>query len=243
MQNNESTNVSGSTLHGLRGFITFEGIEGSGKSTQLKLLSGYLKAKGLKVLTTEEPGGTKIGLKIREILLAPENSMNPLTELLLYNTSRAQHVREVIYPALMQGTVVICDRFFDSTVAYQGHARGIDMAVIKTLNEIAAPDLKPFVTFLLDMEVEEGLRRAEHRTCLPDRQAQNLPTGQAGTEHRLQNTKDRLELETVEFHKRVQEGYFEIAKEEPGRVKIINASGSTEEVHKKIIEALESAWL
>ncbi len=220
MQNNESTNVSRGTLHGLRGFITFEGIEGSGKSTQLKLLSGYLKAKGLSVLTTEEPGGTKIGLKIREILLAPENSMNPLTELLLYNTSRAQHVREVIYPALMQGTVVICDRFFDSTVAYQGHARGIDMAVIKTLNEIAAPDLKPFITFLLDMDVEEGLRR-------------NVKA----------RKRDRLELETVEFHKRVQEGYFEIAKEEPGRVKIINASGSTEEVHKRIIEALEPAWL
>ena len=220
MQNNESANVSRITLHGLRGFITFEGIEGSGKSTQLKLLSGYLKAKGLSVLTTEEPGGTKIGLKVREILLAPENSMNPLTELLLYNTSRAQHVREVIYPALMQGTVVICDRFFDSTVAYQGHARGIDMAVIKTLNEIAAPDLKPFITFLLDMDVEEGLRR-------------NVKA----------RKRDRLELETVEFHKRVQEGYFEIAKEEPERVKIINASGSTEEVHKRIIEALEPAWL
>ncbi|MBI4839138.1 MAG: dTMP kinase [Nitrospirae bacterium] len=204
----------------MRGFLTFEGIEGSGKSTQLKLLSSYLKAKGLKVLTTEEPGGTKIGLQIRGILLAPENSMHPLTELLLYNTSRAQHVREIIYPALMQGAVVICDRFFDSTVAYQGYGRGIEISVIRTLNEITAPDLKPFVTFLLDMDVEEGLRR-------------NVKA----------RKRDRLELETVEFHKRVREGYFEIAKEEPERVKIIDASGSTEEVHKKIIEALESAWL
>ena len=216
-------------VQGLKGFLSFEGTEGSGKSTQVKLLSAYLKNKGYNVLTTEEPGGTKIGLKIREILLAPENSMNPLTEFLLYNTSRAQHVREIIYPALMQGTIVITDRFTDSTVAYQGYGRGIDLSVINTLNDIVAPDLKPFISFLLDIDVQEGLTRVEHRT-------QN-------TEHRLQNTKDRFELETIEFHSRVRKGYLELAREESGRIKLIDASKSPDEVSRKVIEILETAWL
>jgi dTMP kinase len=207
------------TIHSFNGFISFEGIEGSGKSTQVKLLADYLKGKGHNVLTTEEPGGTKIGLKIRAMLLATENHMDPVTELLLYNSSRAQHVREIIYPALIQNTVVITDRFLDSTVAYQGYARGIDLAIINILNEIVAPDLKPFVTFLLDMDVEEGLRR--------NRGAQK---------------EDRLELETIEFHQRVRKGYLQIAAEESDRIKVIDASGSIEEVNKKIIEILESIW-
>ncbi|MBI4698041.1 MAG: dTMP kinase [Nitrospirae bacterium] len=206
-------------LHGARGFISFEGIEGCGKTTQVNLLSDYLKAKGHNVLATEEPGGTKIGLKIRTVLLEPENHMDPLTELLLYNASRAQHIREVIYPALMQNTIVITDRFMDSTSAYQGYARGLDLSVINTLNELVASDLKPFLTFLLDMDVEEGLTR--------NKKAQKT---------------DRLELETVEFHKRVRDGYFQIAKESPERIKIIDAGGSVQEVHKKIVEALEALW-
>lgn len=206
-------------IHGSKGFLSFEGIEGSGKSTQVKLLSGYLKGKGLTVLTTEEPGGTKISLKIRDILLSIENHMDPLTELLLYNSSRAQHIREVIYPALTRNTVVVTDRFSDSTTAYQGYARGIDLAIIKTLDEIVASDLKPFLTFLLDIGVEEGLKR-------------NLKA----------QKKDRFEMETVEFHNRVRKGYLQIAREEPERVKLIDASGSAEEVHKKIIEILEASW-
>ncbi len=205
--------------HGFKGFISFEGIEGSGKSTQAKLLADYLKAKGANVLTTEEPGGTRIGLKIRDLLLNPENNMDPLTELLLYNSSRAQHVREVIYPALMQNNIVITDRFFDSTLAYQGYARGIDLSIIKTLDEIVAPDLKPFVTFLLDIDVEEGLRR-----------------------NRIAQKEDRFELETIEFHKRVQDGYLQIAGDEPDRIKVIDASNSPEEVNKKTIEVLEAVW-
>ena len=110
-----------------KGFISFEGIEGSGKSTQAKRLAGYFHAKGQKVIDTAEPGGTSVGQKIRELLLEPGNQMEPLTELLLYYASRAQHVREVIYPAILDDTIVITDRFFDSTVAYQGHARGIDL--------------------------------------------------------------------------------------------------------------------
>ncbi len=205
--------------HGFKGFISFEGIEGSGKSTQAKLLADYLKAKGANVLTTEEPGGTRIGLKIRDLLLNPENNMDPLTELLLYNSSRAQHVREVIYPALMQNNIVITDRFFDSTLVYQGYARGIDLSIIKTLDEIVAPDLKPFVTFLLDIDVEEGLRR-----------------------NRIAQKEDRFELETIEFHKRVQDGYLQIAGDEPDRIKVIDASNSPEEVNKKTIEVLEAVW-
>jgi dTMP kinase len=206
-------------IHGSKGFLSFEGIEGSGKSTQVKLLAGYLKSKGFTVLTTEEPGGTKISLKIRDILLSIGNHMDPMTELLLYNSSRAQHLREVIYPALTRNTVVITDRFSDSTTAYQGYARGIDLAIIKTLNEIVASDLKPFLTFLLDIDVEEGLKR--------NQKAQK---------------KDRFEIETVEFHNLVRKGYLQIAMEEPERVKLIDASGNAGEVHKKIIEILEASW-
>lgn len=206
------------TCH-LKRFISFEGTEGSGKSTQVKLLSDYFKIRGHNVLTTEEPGGTKIGLQIRTILLAPENSMDPLTELLLYYSSRAQHVREVIYPALIKNTVVITDRFSDSTVAYQGYARGLDLTIIKTLNDIVISDLKPYVTFILDIDVEEGLKR-----------------------NRGARKKDRFEQETMEFHDRVRSGYVQLAKEEPNRIKVINASGSAEEVNKKIIEILADLW-
>jgi len=216
----EAVHDSQFTVSGFKGFISFEGIEGSGKSTQVRLLAEHLKKKGHNVLTTEEPGGTKIGLKIRAMLLAPENHMDPMTELLLYNSSRAQHVRELIYPALIQNTVVITDRFMDSTVAYQGYARGIDLAIINALNEIVAPDLKPFVTFLLDIDVEEGLKR-----------------------NRGAKKEDRIELETIEFHERVRKGYIQIAAEEPQRIKVVDASGSIEEVNRKIIEILEGIWL
>ncbi len=212
-----------SRLKGIRGFknfISFEGVEGCGKTTQVKLLADYLGAKNHNVLTTEEPGGTKIGLKIRDALLDPKNHMEPLTELLLYNSSRAQHIREVIYPALIQNTVVITDRFIDSTIAYQGHGRGIDLSIINALNEIVASDLKPFVTFLLDIDVEEGLKRK-----------------------RGVQKADRLEAENVGFHNRVRNGYLQIAEEEKNRIKVINASGNVEEVHKKIVEILESVWL
>ncbi|GMR03292.1 MAG: dTMP kinase [Thermodesulfovibrionia bacterium] len=209
----------GNDTRNVKRFISFEGTEGSGKSTQVKLLADYLRTRGHNVLTTEEPGGTKIGLKIRTVLLDPENRMDPLTELLLYFSSRAQHVREVIYPALIENTVVITDRFSDSTVAYQGYARGLDLTIIKTLDDIVTPDLKPYVTFLLDINVEDGLKR--------NRGARKI---------------DRFELETMEFHNRVRNGYVQLAEEEPNRIKIINASGSAGEVNKKIIEILEILW-
>lgn len=203
----------------VKGFISFEGIEGSGKSTQVKLIAGYLRSKGHNVIETVEPGGTKIGGKIRGLLLEPENHMDPLTELLLYYASRAQHVREVIYPAILKSTVVITDRFTDSTIAYQGYARGLDISLIHALDEIVVPDLRPSLTFLLDLDVEEGLRR--------NRQAQK---------------EDRFELETVEFHGRVRSGFLQIAKDEPERVKVIDASKSPEEVSAEIIKVLEASW-
>jgi dTMP kinase len=206
-------------ISGLQGFLSFEGIEGSGKSTQVTLLAEHLKTKGYNVLTTEEPGGTGIGHKIRKLLLDTNNRMDPLTELLLYNASRAQHIREIIYPALTENTVVITDRFSDSTLAYQGYARGLDPAIIKALDDIVTPDLKPFITFLLDMDVEEGLQR-----------------------NRKVNKEDRFELETVDFHKRVRKGYLQIASEEPNRIKVIPASGEIKTIHKDIVKVLEDLW-
>lgn len=203
----------------VKNFISFEGIEGSGKSTQTGLLAAYLKAKGHVVIETAEPGGTAIGAKVRQILLAPENRMDPLTELLLYYASRAQHVREVIYPGILKGAIVVTDRFTDSTTAYQGYARGLDLQLIKALNNIVVPDLKPFLTFLLDVDVEEGLRR-----------------------NRSVNKEDRFELETLEFHRRVRDGFLRIAEAEPGRVKIINASRSPQEVQGEIVAVMETLW-
>lgn len=206
-------------MSGVKGFISFEGIEGSGKSTQIKLLAEYLRTKGHDVLETAEPGGTKIGGKIRKLLLEPQNHMDPLAELLLYYSSRAQLVREVIYPEIQKKTVVITDRFTDSTVAYQGYARGIELSIIHALDDIVVPDMKPFLTILLDLDVEEGLRR--------NRRAQK---------------EDRFELETVEFHNRVRQGFMKIAEEEPERVKIVDASRSAEEVSIEIIRIVEESW-
>ncbi len=206
-------------MSGVKGFISLEGIEGSGKSTQAKRLAEYLRTKGHNVLETAEPGGTRIGGKIRKLLLEPSNHMDPLAELLLYYSSRAQHVREVIYPAIQKKTVVITDRFTDSTVAYQGHARGIDMTIIQTLDDIVVPDMKPFLTILLDMDAEEGLKR-----------------------NRRARKEDRFELENIEFHNLVRKGFLQIADEEPERVKIVDASSGEDEVSREIIRIVEESW-
>ncbi|MBI4826796.1 MAG: dTMP kinase [Nitrospirae bacterium] len=200
-------------------FISFEGTEGSGKSTQASLLAEYLRKKGYDVILTAEPGGTRIGKKIRELLLEPENHMDPLTELLLYYADRAQHIREVIEPALERGSFVITDRFADSTVAYQGFARGVDLNIINPLNEMVVRHSKPSLTFLLDIDAEEGLRR--------NRQAQK---------------EDRFELEAIEFHNRVRSGYLEIAEDDPARVRVIDASAGKEDITMKIIEIVEKIW-
>lgn len=194
-------------------FISFEGIEGTGKTIQSRLLCEHLMKKGYKVILTEEPGGTRIGLKIRDLLLSTENrEITPVAELLLYNASRSQHIKEVILPAITDSSVVITDRFSDSTVAYQGFGRRIDLGYIDFIQRIVTEGLKPDITLLLDLDVETGLMR-----------------------NKGINKTDRLELEDVEFHKRVRDGYLEIAAKEPERIKLIDASGSIEEIHSKVI--------
>jgi len=196
--------------------ISFEGIEGTGKTIQSKLLCEYLIKKGYNAILTEEPGGTQIGLKIRELLLSIDHKgMTPITELLLYNASRAQHIKEVILPAMNRGSVVITDRFADSTVAYQGYGRGLDLHLIGSIETIVTSGLQPDITILLDLDVETGLKR-----------------------NRGINKMDRLELEDVEFHKRVRNGYHEIAAKKPERIKLIDASGSIEEVQSKIVKII-----
>lgn len=198
-------------------FISFEGIEGTGKTIQSKLLCEYLSKKGYEVILTEEPGGTHTGLKIRDLLLSLETKgMMPLTELLLYNASRAQHIKEVILPALNRGAVVITDRFSDSTIVYQGHGRRIDLKLIHFIESIVTEGLRPDITLLLDLDVETGLKR-----------------------NRGINKSDRLELEDIEFHKRVREGYLEIAGKQPGRIKLIDASESIDEIHNRIVRIVE----
>ncbi len=194
-------------------FISFEGIEGTGKTIQSRLLFEYLTKNGYKVILTEEPGGTQIGLKIRKMLLSVEHKeMTPIAELLLYNASRVQHIKEVILPAIDKGAVVITDRFTDSTVAYQGYGRGIDLNLINSIEKIVTAGLQPHITILLDLDVEVGLKR-----------------------NKSINKTDRLELEDIEFHKRVRSGYLEIASKEPERIKLINASDGIEEIHRKIV--------
>lgn len=197
-------------------FISLEGIEGCGKTTQGKLLSEYFSGKGREVVLTHEPGGTAIGDRIREILLLPEHTdMSYITELLLYNAARAQHLSQKVIPALESGKIVITDRFTDSTVAYQGHGRGIDIPLITSINNIATSGLKPDLTILFDLEAETGLSR-----------------------NRNANKIDRLELEDIGFHKKVRDGFLVIAEAEQERIRIVDASLSIEQISMKVIEIL-----
>lgn len=199
-------------------FISFEGIEGTGKTTQARLLADHLTAAGHAVVLTEEPGGTSISLKIREVLLNVEHGeMHALTELLLYNASRSQHIHERILPSLEGGRYVITDRFSDSTIAYQGYGRGMDIEIIKTIDKIVTGGLKPDLTILLDIDAETGLRR-----------------------NRGANKVDRFELEDINFHNSVRRGYLEIARREPERIRVIDASGDVEDVRKRVLTVLKN---
>ena len=199
-------------------FISFEGIEGTGKTIQSKLLYEHFRKTGHAVILTEEPGGTRIGLKIRDLLLSVENKeITPVTELLLYNASRTQHLEEVILPALNEGSIVITDRFSDSTVAYQGYGRGLDLKLIDSVERIVTEGLKPDITLLLDLDAETGLLR-----------------------NKGINKIDRLELEDFEFHKRVRNGYLQIAARDPERIKLIDASKNIEEIQDQIIDVVTS---
>ncbi len=197
-------------------FITFEGIEGCGKSTQAKLLAEHLRNQGKVVFLTREPGGPKISEEIRGILLSTKNNeMLPETEVLLYMASRSQHTGEWIIPALKQGKVVISDRYYDSTLAYQGAARRIERKLIDVITKFATFGLKPDITFLVDLPAEEGLLRISYKKA------------------------DRLEQESLEFHKKVRKGFFEIAKIEKNRYIIIDGRDSVEKIHKEIVKMFE----
>lgn len=198
-------------------FITIEGVEGSGKTTQIDLLKTALKKRGFKVLITREPGGTKISDQIREILLSQKNRrMVPLCELFLYEASRAQHVEEVILPALKKGKIVISDRFYDATWVYQGYGRGISRKSIEKLNLFATRGLEPDLTIVIDCPIDKGLTRIRsHRKNL-----------------------DRLERERHSFHERVRRGYLKLASLDPRRVKVIDGNRKPKEVHQDILRQI-----
>lgn len=192
-------------------FITFEGGDGCGKTTQIKLLDEYLRNKGYKTLLTREPGSKGLGVKLREILLNYDGDVSPTCESFLFLADRAQHVDCIIKPALKEGVIVLCDRHTDSTVAYQGYGRGLDLEQIHNLNKIATSGLKPDLTIVLDVDVETSQKRV-------------------GSE------KDRMESAGIEFFERVRQGFLEIAKQEPQRVKVVDSTQSIEEIHKQILE-------
>ena len=204
-------------------FITFEGIEGCGKSTQAKRLVNRLKELAVPLVFTLEPGGTNVGQKIRHILLDSRNQhLSPLTELLLYAADRAQHVEEVIKPALEQEKWVLCDRFFDATTVYQGYARGVDMKLIVTLNEKASPGIRPDITFLVDCAVEIGLERALKRNKI-----------------QFQEGQDRFEREKKDFHEAVREGYLALAMEDRERFVVIDGTLKEDELEELIFRHVE----
>jgi len=205
-------------------FITFEGIEGTGKTTQCALLCDYLRGHGIDIVETREPGGTSLGESIRALLLSPEaEGPTARAELLLFLAARSQLVTQIIAPALKAGKWVVCDRFSDATVAYQGYGRGIDVEIVKTLNDFATGGLKPDKTFLLDLDVETGIKRAVS----------------GKKEFAGSHVGDRMESEDIEFHRRVRRGYLELAEQEPERITTTSVFGSVEEVHDTIVSLIE----
>jgi dTMP kinase len=195
-------------------FITVEGVEGSGKTTQARLLADYLRSRELHVTETREPGGTQISEIVRRVLLSPSSKgISAETELLLYLACRADHVERLIRPALERGEAVISDRYADATIAYQGFGRGLDVDRIRELNAVATDGVVPDITVVLDLDAEAGLERVARRS-------------EGGT--------DRLEREELEFHKRVHEGYRHVAASEPDRVKTVEAGSEIEVVQEKI---------
>ena len=195
-------------------FITFEGADGCGKTTQIELLNKYLVEKGYETLLTREPGAKGLGVKLREILLNYDGEVSPNCESFLFLADRAQHIDCIIKPALKEGKIILCDRHTDSTVAYQGYGRGLDIERINYLNNIATSGLKPDLTIVFDIDVETSMKR-------------------------VGKNKDRMESAGIEFFNKVREGYLQIAEKEPNRVKIINSSDTIENIHKKVIELVE----
>ncbi|MBI3951451.1 MAG: dTMP kinase [Acidobacteria bacterium] len=201
-------------------FITFEGIDGCGKTTVVRFVEQQLRQRQIPVLVTREPGGTTIGNEIRQVLLKiGDRIMTPKTELLLYAADRAQHVQERILPALREGRVVLCDRYTDATRAYQGAGRGFDPAWIETLMAFATDGLKPDLTIVLDLDVAQAQQRLRER-----RERAGRPIH------------DRLDAEALEFHQRVRQAYLELARREPERIKVVSAAGTVEETCQAALE-------
>lgn len=199
-------------------FITIEGPDGSGKSTQVRLLAAHLQQQGLPVVVTREPGGTELAEKIRGLLLEISNeAVTPVTEALLYAASRAQHVEHLIKPALARGAVVVSDRFVDSSIAYQGFGRGLGAELVWRINEPALSGILPHLTIVLDIDPGAGLKRL----------AQRSQESRIGL--------DRLEREALDFHRRVREGFLQVARQFPQRVTVLDAAAPVEEVHRQIV--------
>ncbi len=200
-------------------FITFEGIDGSGKTTQLQMLSEYLKEKGYDVMVLREPGGITLSENIREMLLNSKENIHPITELLLFESSRSHLVHNVINPALESGKVIICDRFYDSTTAYQGYGRGIELKLIHQFNKIATLGIIPDITFYLDVDLETAKIRSERRIY------------------------DRIEKSGNEFYSKVVDGFRELAKKNSSRIKLIEANGEIEDTQMKIRKIVNTKFL
>ena len=210
----------------MKAFITFEGIEGCGKTTQIRMARDDLRRRRIPVLVTEEPGGAALGKHIRKLLLNQgECRIDAKAELLLFAAARAQHVHEVIRPALAADRVVLCDRFFDATLAYQGFGRGLNLEFIKSLNHFSAAALAPDLTILFDLPVEVGLERAIDRIA------------------RLEGTarEDRFEREERAFHQKVRDGYLSLAEEEPGRFHVIDATRDLQTIHQEVCAMIGAA--
>ena len=195
-------------------FITFEGIDGCGKTTQINLLKNYLENNGYKVILTREPGAKGLGEKLREILLNYDGEVSSNCESFLFLADRAQHIDTIIKPAIQNGTVVLCDRHTDSTIAYQGYGRSLDLDQIKQLNNIATSGIKPDIIFILDIDIETSLTR-------------------------IGKGRDRMENSGCEFFERVRNGYIEISKQEPERVKLLNGKDTIDNLNKQIIDSVQ----
>ena len=195
-------------------FITFEGADGCGKTTQIELIDKYLLSKGFETLLTREPGAKGLGTKLREILLHYDGEVSPNCESFLFLADRAQHIDCIIKPALKEGKIILCDRHTDSTVAYQGYGRGVNIEEIQKLNNMATSGLKPDLTIVFDVDIETSMSR-------------------------VGKNKDRMESSGIDFFNKVRQGYLEIAKKEPQRVKVIDSSDTIENIHKKVVELVE----
>jgi dTMP kinase len=208
-------------------FITFEGLDGTGKSTQIEKLAKALRARGLSVVVTREPGGTSTGEKIRHVILdSATTGLSPMSEMALMFASRTQHIHEVIAPAVAQGKIVLCDRFTDSTEAYQGSGRKLGSDAVLELHRILCDDLQPDLTILMDSDVSTSVERARRR---------NQKSARNG---RAQKDENRFEQESRAFFTRVRQGYMAIARRESGRVVLVDARGTPAQTHARILEAV-----